>query len=65
MRWGIKMKYIRRINESIAFLDNGVHEINEEDLAISDDFYLELLTAQENGLELNFKHVFALLQTTL
>ena len=55
------MKYIRKINETIAFLDNDIHEISEEDLVISDDFYLELLEAQEKGLELNFECVFALL----
>ena len=54
------MKYIRKINETIAFLDDDLHEITDEDLAISDDFYLELLEAQEKGLELNFECVFAL-----
>ena len=49
------MKYIRKINETITFLDNDIHEISEEDLAISDDFYLELLRAQEKGLDLNFE----------
>ena len=55
------MKYIRKINETIAFLDDDLHEITDEDLAISDDFYLELLEAQEKGLELNVEYVFALL----
>ena len=49
------MKYIRKINETIAFLDDDLHEITDEDLAISDDFYLELLRAQEKGLDLNFE----------
>ena len=59
------MKYIRKINETIAFLDNDIHEISEEDLAISDDFYLELLEAQEKGLELNFECVCAALNNIL
>ena len=59
------MKYIRKINETIAFLDDDLHEITDEDLAISDDFYLELLEAQEKGLELNFECVFALLKQHL
>lgn len=55
------MKYIRNDDGFIAFLDDDLHEITDEDLAISDDFYLELLEAQEKGLELNFECVFALL----
>ena len=49
------MKYIRNDDGFIAFLDDDLHEITDEDLPISDDFYLELLRAQEKGLDLNFE----------
>ena len=49
------MKYIRNDDGFIAFLDDDLHEITDEDLSISDDFYLELLRAQEKGLDLNFE----------
>ena len=57
LRWGIKMKYIRNDDGFIAFLDDNLHEITDEDLPISDDFYFKLLQAQEVGLELKHDHV--------
>ena len=51
------MKYIRNDDGFIAFLDDDLHEITDEDLPISDDFYFKLLQAQEAGLELKRDHV--------
>ena len=57
LQWGIKMKYVRNDDGFIAFLDDNLHEITNEDLPISDDFYFKLLQAQEVGLELKHDHV--------
>ena len=59
------MKYIRNDDGFIAFLDDDLHEITDEDLPISDDFYLELLRAQEKGLDLNFECAALLKQQSL
>ena len=51
------MKYIRNDTGFIAFLDDDFHEIIDEDLPISDDFYFKLIQAQEVGLELKHDYV--------
>ena len=37
------MKYIRNDDGFIAFLDDNLHEITDEDLPISDDFYFKFI----------------------
>ena len=49
------MKYIR-INEdnTIGFFDDEINNIQDEDIAITDDCYNELIKLQENGNSLTY-----------